>query len=284
MLAHTGKKVFHHGRLFLADLAGSERIPKHSAGYVHQAHTHTHAVSHVPRTLTIGPGRRSGYLACSADELRETQHVNRSLAALGDVIEGLGQNQSYIPYRNSKLTFLLQESLSVGSRTMMILAVPPTATTAPETLFTIQFASRVRRLELGPTALAGGKHVQRLEQTVAAMRKALHSSQKDKQILEQQLLVLRRRTDDMRGSGGTVEEQRLRQQIAQMKARMVRNSASGGDGEGGERRRRSLDGGAGRSPTRRSSSGRGGGRAGGGDDVGDEEDGHNNDNDGEIAE
>ena len=43
--------------------------------------------------------------------LRETQHINKSLSCLSDVIRALKTKQSHVPYRNSKLTYLLQESL-----------------------------------------------------------------------------------------------------------------------------------------------------------------------------
>lgn len=45
------------------------------------------------------------------DRLKEAQHINRSLSALGDVIASLAQKQAHVPYRNSKLTQLLQDSL-----------------------------------------------------------------------------------------------------------------------------------------------------------------------------
>ncbi|KAJ7519458.1 hypothetical protein O6H91_20G039400 [Diphasiastrum complanatum] len=104
------------GCLHLVDLAGSERVDKSEA---------------------------------TGERLREAQHINKSLSALGDVISALIQKNSHIPYRNSKLTQLLQDSLGGQAKTMMFVHVNPESDSYGETISTLKFAERVASVELG---------------------------------------------------------------------------------------------------------------------------------------
>ncbi|GFN79184.1 kinesin-like protein [Plakobranchus ocellatus] len=104
------------GRLNLVDLAGSERLSKTQA---------------------------------DGDRLREAKNINRSLACLGDVMHALRARQQHVPYRNSKLTYLLQDSLGGDSKTLMIVQVAPGDQNVAETLCTLAFGQRVKIVELG---------------------------------------------------------------------------------------------------------------------------------------
>ncbi|XP_073280670.1 kinesin-like protein KIN-14F [Primulina huaijiensis] len=104
------------GCLHLVDLAGSERVDKSEAVGV---------------------------------RLKEAQHINRSLSALGDVIAALAQKSCHVPYRNSKLTQVLQDSLGGHAKTLMFVHINPDVNSLGETVSTLKFAERVATIDLG---------------------------------------------------------------------------------------------------------------------------------------
>merc|ERR1719160_1813942 len=105
-----------NGALHLVDLAGSERLDK------------SHAVG---------------------DRLKETQNINRSLSSLADVFLAKAENRSHVPFRNSKLTHLMEPCLSGQGKTMMVVNVGPEQTNAHETLCSLRFASQVSQCDTG---------------------------------------------------------------------------------------------------------------------------------------
>ncbi|GFR40655.1 hypothetical protein Agub_g1240 [Astrephomene gubernaculifera] len=82
--------------------------------------------------------------------LREGIHINRGLLALGNVINAIVDNHKHVPYRDSKLTRLLQDSLGGNSRTVMIACVSPADSNFEETLNTLRYADRARHIRNKP--------------------------------------------------------------------------------------------------------------------------------------
>ncbi len=80
-----------------------------------------------------------GFLRC-----REAQNINKSLSALGDVIAALSEGEKFIPYRNNKLTQLMQDSLGGNAKTLMFVNFSPADYNADETSTSLMYAARVR--------------------------------------------------------------------------------------------------------------------------------------------
>ncbi|KAK7179612.1 Kinesin heavy chain [Paraphaeosphaeria sporulosa] len=103
------------GQLFLVDLAGSEKVGKTGA---------------------------------SGQTLEEAKKINKSLSALGMVINSLTDGKSsHVPYRDSKLTRILQESLGGNSRTTLIINCSPSSYNDSETVSTLRFGMRAKSIK-----------------------------------------------------------------------------------------------------------------------------------------
>mmetsp|Transcript_112653 Transcript_112653/g.175917 ORF Transcript_112653/g.175917 Transcript_112653/m.175917 type:complete len:1144 (-) Transcript_112653:229-3660(-) len=108
-----------HGALHLVDLAGSERLDKSNA---------------------VG------------DRLKETQNINKSLSSLADVFTAKAEGRAHVPFRNSKLTHLMEPCLSGHGKTLMTVNVGPECANSHETLCSLRFASQVSQCNTGGKA------------------------------------------------------------------------------------------------------------------------------------
>ena len=112
------KEVYRKGKLNLVDLAGSERQSK------------------------------SG---CTGERFKESTKINLSLSVLGNVISALVDGKSkHVPYRDSKLTRLLQDSLGGNSKTLMVACISPGENNYEETLSTLRYAKRAKSIKNKP--------------------------------------------------------------------------------------------------------------------------------------
>nr|XP_048680264.1 kinesin-like protein KIF12 isoform X1 [Caretta caretta] len=111
----------------------------------------------------------------AGERLVEASNINRSLLALGHCISLLvdpRRRRSHIPYRDSKLTRLLAESLGGSGITLMVACISPSSRCLPETLHTLRFASRAKKVTTKPVAqrVSREKLLQSLEQEIQALR------------------------------------------------------------------------------------------------------------------
>ena len=116
MKNYKGKKQFKSGKLNLVDLAGSERVKLSGA---------------------------------TGKQLDESRRINKSLSALGNVINALTDPKTkHIPYRDSKLTRLLQNSLGGNCKTSMIAMISPYDGSFNESISTLNFAKRAKSIRI----------------------------------------------------------------------------------------------------------------------------------------
>eukprot|EP00397_Hematodinium_sp_SG-2012_P003389 GEMP01003397.1.p1 GENE.GEMP01003397.1~~GEMP01003397.1.p1 ORF type:complete len:820 (+),score=149.34 GEMP01003397.1:289-2748(+) len=102
------------GKLYLVDLAGSEKVSKTEV---------------------------------SGKQLEEAKNINMSLSVLGRVIYALTESNPYVPYRDSKLTRMLQESLGGNSKTSLIVTCSPALYNEAETMSTLRFGQRAKMIK-----------------------------------------------------------------------------------------------------------------------------------------
>ncbi|XP_019383051.1 PREDICTED: kinesin-like protein KIF25 isoform X3 [Gavialis gangeticus] len=81
--------------------------------------------------------------------LRETSFINRSLSALSDVLGAISEQRSHVPYRNSKLTHLLQDSIGGDAKLLVMLCISPCQKYLAESLQSLGFGTRARQVQRG---------------------------------------------------------------------------------------------------------------------------------------
>ena len=100
--------------------------------------------------VDLAGSERAKRTGASGSRLKEGIEINKGLLALGNVINALCERQHHVPYRDSKLTRLLQDSLGGNSKTLMLACVSPGDADLEETLNTLKYANRARQIKNKP--------------------------------------------------------------------------------------------------------------------------------------
>ncbi len=156
----SGKDHIKAGKLNLVDLAGSERQKKTGATGV---------------------------------QLKEGTKINLSLSALGNVISALSENKGkHIPYRDSKLTRLLQDSLGGNTKTLMVAAISPADYNYDETLSTLRYANRAKNIKNKPKINEDPKDamLREFKEEIERLRQALQQQQQGGAMVAPQAAVV----------------------------------------------------------------------------------------------
>ncbi|KAF0697348.1 Aste57867_11949 [Aphanomyces stellatus] len=147
---NDGHSVVKYGKISFVDLAGSERLKD-----------------------------------TKSSNTEETSNINKSLLTLGKVISALGSksNAPFVPYRDSKLTKLLMDSLGGNSLTLMIACISPSPGVMEDTLSTLNYATRAKNIQNKPTI-----QMDPTESLILGLRKENQVLRTENVYLKQQLL------------------------------------------------------------------------------------------------
>jgi len=125
--------------------------------------------------VDLAGSERAKKTEAKGERFKEGVKINLGLLSLGNVISALGDDngaKSHVPYRDSKLTRLLQDSLGGNSHTLMIACVSPADTNLEETISTLRYADRARKIKNKPIVNQDGKdaEIAKLKREVAELR------------------------------------------------------------------------------------------------------------------
>jgi hypothetical protein len=131
--------------------------------------------------VDLAGSERADRTGAAGERLKEGANINKSLSALGNVINGLvekarGNKRVFIPYRNSKLTRVLQESLGGNSLCSMIATLSPAATNFTETLGTLKYASRAKTIKVQAVKNEEQGNMTKLNEEIAQLKMKLEQA------------------------------------------------------------------------------------------------------------
>ncbi|OWZ23501.1 Kinesin [Phytophthora megakarya] len=128
--------------------------------------------------VDLAGSERAASTGAQGDRLREGANINKSLSALGNVINALVEasragKKVFIPYRNSKLTRVLQESLGGNSLCSMLATLSPASINFAETLSTLKYASRAKSIKVNAKKNEASSQITQLNEEIATLKQKL---------------------------------------------------------------------------------------------------------------
>jgi kinesin family protein 3/17 len=142
--------------------------------------------------------------------LKEASKINRALSSLGNVISALAEKSPHVPYRDSKLTRLLQDSLGGNSKTIMIANIGPSEYNYNETLTTLRYAHRAKTIQNKPVKNEDPQDtkLREYQEEIARLKKLISDRQtKEKPIVKRKKSARVRKISDSEKSSEEEEEE-----------------------------------------------------------------------------
>lgn len=158
----------------------------------------------------------------------ELRNINQSLTTLGKVVAGLSNKSLHVPYRDSKLTRILQDSIGGNTRTCLIATVSPVAECADESVSTLTFANRAKRVKIiaQPNVINASDDalVKKLQQELQYMKDLLQLKRKGGiGDVNRQLIILKQENDKLRAIHSDWEQvERLKMENKMMRLELQR--------------------------------------------------------------
>ncbi|XP_033751505.1 LOW QUALITY PROTEIN: kinesin-like protein KIF27 [Pecten maximus] len=195
-----------------ADVMAGKRKPSESSEVVDEAinlpQDITHCMSGKFHFVDLAGSERAHRTGNVGDRFKESVHINSGLLALGNVISALGdpkKKSSHIPYRESKITRLLKDSLGGNAQTLMVCCISPATANFDESLNALKYANRARNIKNKPI----------VNRDVQALR--FEEMQCEIKALREELVRQRTSILSNGGAGDMVNAERAIQDAANMK-------------------------------------------------------------------
>ncbi|CAH8390674.1 unnamed protein product [Eruca vesicaria subsp. sativa] len=188
--AGAPERLRERNKIWLVDLGGSERVLK-----------------------TKATGRR----------FDEGKAINLSLSALGDVINSLQRKNAHIPYRNSKLTQVLKDSLGQDSKTLMLVHISRKEDDLCETICSLNFATRAKNIHLGQDE--SKEERERKETVMRCLQNMMETIEKERETKLKEIRHLNETLEKLSGKPHVIEEvDEIREEI-QVTPKLKRNKS-----------------------------------------------------------
>lgn len=195
-----------------------ESSRSHALVYLHLESQHRETMEIRKSTLCLvdlAGSERISRSQVEGERLKETQHINKSLSALGDVVYALQHKAKHVPYRNSKLTYMLRDMLSGQAKTLLMLQLSPDDTDVEETTCSLNFGARVSQVQMGAVrqSVESGEIIKLKDENRALEKKLAAYADRMSELREENARKSDQLADSSRSNKDILAQLRTQQQL-----------------------------------------------------------------------